>query len=415
MSQRDTPSSQVFLGRQPILDREQKLHAYELLFRGSQSNHASILDGVQATATVISNVFGELSIGDVLGTYRGFINVDRQLLFSDTLELLPKESVVIELLETIELTPQVVARCNRLREAGFVLALDDVVELGPAYADVLTHVDIVKVDIKAIAPAQLAAVAAQIRDLGKTGLAEKVDSRAEMEHCQALGFALFQGYFFARPVVIQGKKLDHSQLTLLKLMNLLQSDADSGVIENTLKQEPGLTLNLLRLANSVASGLSGRAASLRQAIALLGRRQLQRWLQLLLYANAQPGANPLLQLAATRGRTMELLAEKISPADRGFADNAFMTGILSLTPALLGLPIGAIVGGLNFAADVRDGLLQRAGRQGQLLGLVESLEDRRFDTLQAILDGLPALAVGDVNQALAQAIAWANAIEREAS
>lgn len=407
---------EVFLGRQPILDREQKLCAYELLFRNSLVNQASVLDDVQATATVISNVFGELSIAGALGPYRGFINVDRRMLFSDTIELLPKASVVLELLETIEVTPEVVARCRELHAAGFVLALDDVVQLGPTYAELLDVVEIVKVDLKAVDRTQLAALTAQILRLGKTALAEKVDSREEMEHCRRLGFDLFQGYFFARPVIIQGKKLNHSQLALLRLMALLQADAESSVIENTFKQEPGLTLNLLRLANSVASGLSVKATSLRHAITVLGRRQLQRWLQLLLYTTGHPpGVNPLLQLAATRGRLMELLAEKISSSERGFVDNAFMTGILSLTPALLNQQIEDIVGGLNLAAEVQAGLFQRSGRLGEMLCLVEALEDENLARLPELLERVPGISASDVNHALTRAIAWANDIGLEAT
>jgi hypothetical protein len=183
-----------------------------------------------------------------------------------------------------------------------------------------------------------------------------------------------------------GQKLNHSQLALLRLMTLLQCDADSSVLENPFKQEPGLTLNLLR------------------------------WLQLLLYTTGQlSGVDPLLQLAATRGRLMELLAEKIHAGDRGFVDNAFMTGILSLTPALLNQTIEDIVGGLNLADDVQEGLFRRSGRLGEILRMVESLEDENFAGLPELLERLSGISASDVNHALTHAIAWANDIGQEAT
>ena len=247
-------------------------------------------------------------------------------------------------------------------------------------------------------------------------LAEKVDNREDMQCCHDLGFDLFQGYYFAKPVVIQGKKLDHSQLALLRLMNLLVGDAENSELELVFKQEPGLTINLLRLTNSVACGLPVKITSLRHAITLLGRRQLQRWLQLLLYtASSGKGINPLLQLAATRGRLMELLAEKIAPTDKAFADNAFMAGILSLTPALLSQTMEEIVAGLTLSREVHAALCEHSGRHGDLLRITELLEEEdQTEEMEAILPRLPGLKVDDLNRRLAQALSWANNISAAA-
>ena len=409
-------STHVFLGRQPILDRDNQLVAYELLFRSGHQNFASFDDGRMATATVMRNLFSELSIGDVLGKYRGYINMDEDMLFSDALELLPTESVVLEILETVVVTPAVIARCAELRAGGYILALDDVVQLGEPFLPLLPHIDIVKVDLKATQPEALPDLARTVKKLGKKLLAEKVDNREDMQCCHDLGFDLFQGYYFAKPVVIQGKKLDHSQLALLRLMNLLVGDAENSELELVFKQEPGLTINLLRLTNSVACGLPVKITSLRHAITLLGRRQLQRWLQLLLYtASSGKGINPLLQLAATRGRLMELLAEKIAPADKAFADNAFMAGILSLTPALLSQTMEEIVAGLTLSREVHAALCEHSGRHGDLLRITELLEEEdQTEEMEAILPRLPGLKVDDLNRRLAQALSWANNISAAA-
>lgn len=408
-------AEQLFLGRQPILDREQRLHAYELLFRSSSHNAATVTDGVQATATVIVNAFAELGVAAALGNYRGFINVDEEFLFSDMLELLPRQSVVLEILETVPPSDAVVARCKQLKAAGFTLALDDVIQLAPAFAQLLALVEIVKVDIQPLSRIELMQLAMKLKPMGKTLLAEKVDSREQMEQCLKLGFSLFQGYYFAKPTIIAGRKLDHSQLSLMKLMGLLLSDADTSELEKALKPEPGLTVNLLRMTNSVGSGTTENITSLGHAIAVLGRRQLQRWLQLLLFAAGKQTteANPLLLLAATRGRLMELLAGELRANDIAFADKAFMVGIMSLMPALVGLPIAEIVAPLGLADEVTAALCVGEGALGDLLKLAESSENGDLSILAELFSRLPGLGPKALNRAQTEALQWANSIGQE--
>jgi c-di-GMP-related signal transduction protein len=413
----DNVADQLFLGRQPILDRDQQLFAYELLFRSGSRNAAEFTDGVRATATVIANAFSELGVADALGTYRGFINVDEEFLFSDLLELLPSQSVVLEILETVPPTPAVIERCKALKAAGFTLALDDVIQLEPQFAELLSLVEIVKVDIQPLSRVELMQLVMKLKPMGKQLLAEKVDSREQMEQCLKLGFSLFQGYYFAKPTIIAGKKLDHSQLSLMKLMGLLLSDAATAEIETALKPEPGLTVNLLRMTNSVGAGSTTTITSLGHAITVLGRRQLQRWLQLLLFAaGSKPGStNPLLLMAATRGRLMELLAEEHQPGDSALADQAFMVGIMSLMPALISLPIREIVAPLGIADHVRDALCEGSGSLGALLHLAENSETGDLDALGDSLQLLPRLSLKALNRAQTHALQWANTISQPAA
>ena len=408
-------TDQLYLGRQPILDRDQRLHAYELLFRSGSRNFAEVTDGVQATATVIANAFSELGVEAALGSHRGFINVDEAFLFSDMLELLPRHAVVLEILETVPPTPAVIERCAALKAAGFTLALDDVIQLEPEFADLLALVEIVKVDIQPLSRVQLMQLVMKLKPLGKQLLAEKVDSREQMEQCQKLGFSLFQGYYFAKPTIIAGKKLDHSQLSLMKLMGLLLSDADTAELEAALKPEPGLSINLLRMTNSVGAGCTEKIASLGHAITVLGRRQLQRWLQLLVFASgSQNNAdNPLLMMAATRGRLMELLAGEVRPGDTTLSDQAFMAGIMSLMPALVGLPIAEVIAPLSLTANVRDALCEGSGLLGALLHIAECSENGDIAALGRALAELPSLSPKAINRAQTQALQWANDIARE--
>ena len=415
----ETANVQLFLGRQPILGREQQLLAYELLFRDgliATGNRAEFLDSTMATATVIANTFTELSTRDVLGPYRGFINVDYDILFSELIEALPQQLVALEILESVRPTPEVLARCQQLHDLGFMLAIDDVVEFDEACRSLLALADVIKVDIQNMDADRLAAVVRELKPFGKKLLAEKVETVEQMQMCQSLGFDLFQGYYFAKPTLIVGKKLNPSQLVLIRLLGLVMEDADTSAIEAAFKTEPGLTVNMLRLTNSVACGLSTHVTSLRHAITILGRRQLQRWLQLLIFTSPKDGGqgvNPLLQLAATRGRVMELLSERVMPRNREFSDHSFMVGIMSLMPTLLSISMEDILAQLPVAQRVKQALLGYGGQHGSMLRLVEATEQRDLAALEEPLSHLPAINGEFLATCLAQGFGWANNLGQE--
>lgn len=410
-------TEEIFIGRQPILDRSQQLFAYELLFRsGSKDNFANIHDNLSATASVIHHAFAELGIEQALGPNKGFINCDASLLQSDMLEILPTDKIVLEILETVEITPQIVERCTDLKARGFALAVDDFVADESKWQPILGLIDIVKVDLIALSQERLCTVTRSLQRQPLTLLAEKVETREQAEHCHQLGFHFFQGYFFARPTIIAGRKLGHSQLTLIRLLGLVLEDTDTKTLEGIFKQEPGLAVNLLRLTNSVATGVRVKVTSLKQAITVLGRRQLQRWLQLLLYTNpagSSQVASPLLQLAATRGRFLELLAGKLQPGASELEDRAFMTGIMSLIPVLMGVPLEEILKGIQLSGDMNEALEHRSGQLGIMLHLAEALEADDGEICHLLTSELPGADHMMVNICLTQALAWAGNIGRE--
>ncbi|MHB1359521.1 MAG: EAL and HDOD domain-containing protein [Rhodocyclaceae bacterium] len=410
------PTEEIFIGRQPILDRDEQLVAYELLFRsGGKHNGASIADNLGATASVINHAFAELGIEQALGPYKGFINCDESLLLSDMIEILPADKIVLEVLESVEVTPQIIERCIELKARGFTLALDDFVHFEDQWQPLLGLVEIVKVDLMALSQEQLGTVTTALQRWPLTLLAEKVESREQVEHCRQLGYHLFQGYYFAKPAIIAGKKLGQSQLALMRLLGLVLEDAETPSLEAIFKQEPGLAVNLLRLTNSVATGVRVRVTSLRHAISVLGRRQLQRWLQLLLFTNPAGDsqvANPLLQLAATRGRFLELLAGKLKSGAHEFEDHAFMTGIMSLMPVLMNVPLEEILKGIQVSSDVQEALEHRGGQLGIMLHLTEALEAEDGEICHLLTSQLPGADHMMVNACLTQALAWASNIGR---
>jgi len=405
---------ELFLGRQPILDRNQNLAAFELLFRSGHFNGAQIEDDVFASATVINHAFSELGVETVLGKHTGFINLSAPLIMSDVIELLPRNKVVLEILETVRVTDQLVQRCLELKQAGFTLALDDFTGREDEFKPLLDIVDIVKVDVQHMDDATLRETTHRLQQLPVRLLAEKVDSREQVERCLALGYELFQGYYFARPSIITGKRLGHAETALMRLLSLVLTDADTPQIESVFGQNPDLGVNLIKLLNSVAVGGKDRIDGLRDALTVLRRGQLQRWLQVLLFTlSSAPAAefpSPLLILAATRGKLMELIAQALRPTDRDFHDKAFMTGILSLVNALLGMPMAEILGSMPVDEDVRHGLTRRGGPLGSMLLLVEALEESELMGIEKALAAVPGLEHRQVIGLQVEAMAWANSI-----
>jgi c-di-GMP-related signal transduction protein len=392
-----------YLGRQPILNRQQELVAYELLFRNSsQRNEAIVPDDFLATLDVIQHAFSTLGASSVLGDKLGFINVSADLLMSDVLELLPPQQVVLEILETVEITPEIIERCLALKKKGFKLALDDIIHLDDKQRALLPHLSFAKLEVMNMESAQMSALIKELRPYPLQILAEKVDSPDQHQLCMQLGFDLFQGYYFAKPTILSGKKPQPSQMALLRLLGLINNNADNHDIELSFKHSPDLTINLLKLVNSVGSGTPKKIDSLAAAITVLGRRQLGRWIHLLAYvqqAGKNIGSNPLVQTAAIRGKFMELLALKQKPRDQNFADQAFMVGMFSLIDVLFNAPLEELIEPLNLNDDVRDALTGHNNALGELLNQALLTEDNDPQTSGELPYDIDALLC---------AMSWAN-------
>jgi c-di-GMP-related signal transduction protein len=367
----------VYLGRQPIIDRNGALHAYELLFRDSPDNRARIFDDVQATAHVVARTVGEIGLSAVLGEYRGFVNMNRDLLFDDIVHIMPPQRFVLEILETVTFDAKLFKRCAQLRGAGFQFALDDVVALTAPLLQALPYVDYVKVDFLATRRAGLPKLAATLKQHGKTLIAEKIETHRDFEEARRLGFDLFQGYFFARPQVLVTRRSNPSRTALLRLLGVLSGEPDISELEAELKLNPNVVVQLLRLANSSAFKLSKPVSTLREAIAATGTRQISRWTQLLLYADGRHlpwRSDPLVQLVGTRARLMELAARVIRPSSEEFADAAFMTGIFSLVHVVVDLPPVEIMALLRLSEEMRAAIVDGQGQLGALLRLSQAAE-----------------------------------------
>lgn len=375
----------VFIGRQPIIGRNKKIFGYELLFRNSMVCDADVMNNIKATASVIVNVLNNVGLKKLIGEKRGFINVDAEILESGIFDLLPKESMVLEILETVELTDNIVDLCRKLRGEGYQLALDDFIYREPI-SPVMNAANYVKIDLPMYNRQSLTNVVKCLQAYPVKLLAEKVETKEDFEICHALGFDYFQGYFFAKPSVVTAKSLSPAQLVLIELSRSLSREDDFHTIESFFKKNPELNYKLLKFMNSAAFYTTEKITSVRQSLALLGYRNLQKWVTLLLFAGEGGDfrSNPLLERAALRGRIMELLAKKITD-DPTTADSAFMTGALSLSDTLLEMPIASVLDELNLSREINDALIHREGFLGTLILIVEMLEQEKFSFIEEML------------------------------
>ena len=325
---------------------------------------------------------------------------------------------MLEIVASVVPDDALLARMRELAGHGFRFALDGIEGDSLRLQRLLPLAGFVKLDLRSVPQQQLPNLVRRLHAMEKTVVAEKVETRDAYQAAMDLGFDYFQGYYFARPAVLGGRKLSPSQLAVVELMNLVMSDADNAVIEKTVKRDVTLALNLLRLVNTPAVGAAQRIDSVSQALLVLGRRQLQRWLQIMLYAEpATRGHNqtPLLMLATTRGRLMELLAQRLRPGQRAVADIAFTVGIMSLMDVLFGIPMADIVEQIPIGDDVRQALVGRGGFFGELLRLAESIEQADENT-ELVLPTLKELQISgdDMIELEMSAFQWSDSVVRYA-
>ncbi|MDR3410277.1 MAG: EAL domain-containing protein [Formivibrio sp.] len=399
----------AFIGRQPILNRQQQIIGYELLFRlTGESVTAEFSSDMQAGTNVLVNTISNMGTDWLVGNKLAFINVAESMLESNFLELLQPQRVVLEVIETTKPTPELLARLKDLRAQGFGVALDDFV-LTPQTLPFMEFANYVKFDIQQLGIKQVPALAKELRKFPVLQVAEKVETKDEFKQCMDFGFDCFQGFYFAHPETLSAKVINPGYANILNLLNMLRNNAEIRDIENALKRDVALSFKLLRYINSAGFGLSCEIQSFRHAVTILGYQKLYRWLTLLLVtAGAETGAAPaLLKTAVTRGRLVELLGGNF--LDGQEKDNLFIVGMFSLLDVLLDMPMDKILETLILPDSVCDALLERTGIYGPYLELAEACEDPDMTEVPRLCENL--LITADVlNRSHVQALAWVEEI-----
>jgi EAL and modified HD-GYP domain-containing signal transduction protein len=397
----------AFVARQPIFDQELRVHAYELLFRGGEHNAAGPLQGEAATSQVLLNTFTVFGLDALVDGRQAFVNVTRDLLLGEMPRSLPAERVVLEILEDVAVDAALVEAVARLQGLGYRFALDDFV-YHPQWQPLIELASIVKLDVLGRSATDIAAQVRLLRRDGLVLLAEKVETEAQYRELRALGFELFQGYFFARPTVLKGNRPPESRLAVLRLLGRLQDpEVEVAEVEQLVAHDLSLSYRLLRYLNSAMFGLPRRVESVRQALVFLGLEELRRWLTLAALSGLNDRPGDQLRTALLRAKACQHLAEA---AGLEAADTHFTVGLFSALDMLLELPMEQVVAELPLSEPVCEALLAGTGPYAPTLACALAHERRDWEgTCNLGLDP------GAIRDAYLSAMAWSNLASSELS
>ena len=394
-----------FVARQPILGADEKVFGYELLFRNGVEDFFNCADTEHASRSTL-NTSMLLGLDVLCDGRRAFINCTREVLLKDYVTLLPSGQTVVEILETVPADELVVAACRRLKEAGYMIALDDFAVNDPREA--LTDLaDIIKVDLRSTSPADAAAMVKRYGPWRCRMLAEKVETREEFLEVKKAGFIYFQGYFFRRPEVLTAHEIPANRINYLRMLKAVsQPELDVREIENLVKGEASLCYRLLRYLNSAAFGFANEIHSVRHALAILGEREVRRWIRLVATLGAGQGKTSELVLSAVvRARFCELLSPKIAHGD----SDLFLMGLLSLMDVILEIPMSQVLDNVPIDQETKSVLLGGASRLRPFYQLMLAQESGEWKTASE-LAGQLHLVETDVAECYWQAMQWAREV-----
>ena len=370
----NTPGTEsAYVARQTIVSPDRDTVGYELLFRDSWDNRFPDVCPDEATSRLIANAQLELGVEQLVGDHKAFINFTEQSLLEGFPRLFDKDKIVVEILETVTPSEDVIAACSELKKQGYQLALDDYDfhEKWQVFSDL---VDIIKVDIDGMDDSTLSRKIETIRTDDVELIAERVETHEQFEFCKKIGFNYFQGYFFSKPEVMEQKKLPSNKLVMLQLLaETTQDPLDFGKINEMISRDVGLTFKLLKYINSPACGAASNITSLSHALSYIGEQQVRKFVALMAMAaigEDKPAA--LLSLAAVRARFCERLVQHLNKHDQAGA--AFLCGLLSLIDAVMNDSLESIFRKLPIDREIKDALRGRENFEGNVLKLVLAYE-----------------------------------------
>ncbi len=394
-----------FIARQPIFDTKGRVYAYELLFRSGLHNYFDCDDADHAAASVIANSALLFGLNEMTGNAKAFINCTRKVLLEDYMTVLPKERAVIEILEHVEPDAEVIAACKRLKEQGYILALDDFV-YQKNYEPLLELADIIKVDFLLSDVEEQEQLAKMFIPRGIRMLAEKVETHEVYEQAKQMGYQLFQGYFFAKPVIVSRKDIPTNKLQFLRILKDVHSDdVEFKKLAQTIQSEVSLSYKLLKLINSAAFALRHKVTNILQALSLLGIREIRSWVSLLSISSMAEGKPAELVVSSLmRARFCEQLAAPLGVEER--RSDMFLMGLFSLLDVIMSRPLDEILNEITVEEDIQAALLGEPGKFNLLLKLISTYDQAEWDQVSEICAELN-LEETQLAEAYKDAVTWA--------
>lgn len=397
-----------FIARQPIFDTKGRVYAYELLFRSGLHNYFDCDDADLAAASVIANSNLLFNLDEMTGGTRAFINCTHNVLTKDLMTTLPRQQAVVEVLEDVEPDEQIIAACQRLKSLGYTLALDDFV-YHENFEPLLELADIIKVDFLLSDVDEQERLARTMIPRGIKMLAEKVETHEVYEQAKKMGYQLFQGYFFAKPVIISRKDIPTNKVQFLRILKEIHAEeVDFKKLAATIQSEVSLSYKLLKLINSAAFALRNKVTSILQALSLLGLREIRSWVSLLSIASmADDKPAELVVASLIRAKLCEQLAQPCKMGDR--QSDMFLMGLFSLLDVIMSRPIDEILQEITVEDDVVAALTGEPGILRSVLDLVIATEKGDWDEVTSLAAELQ-IEEQFLSEAYLDAVKWAQGI-----
>jgi len=370
-----------FIARQPIFDQRLRVFAYELLFRAGPKN--VFQPWKDASCSVIVDSMMLFDLQTLTGHAKAFINADQSALLQGAVKLLPANRIIVEILENVVPTPEIVAACTDLRDAGYVLALDDFVD-HTKWQPLLALAKFLKVDFRGSDETARREMARRYLPQGIELLAEKVETQSEFEQARGMGYTYFQGYFFCKPAMIEGRSIPSNKLNYVRLLAAVNSpDFQFEKIEEILKLEPSLVYKLLRYLNSPLLGMRSEVRSISQAVSLMGEKDFRRWVSIVAIVSMAGDKSPeLIRTAVTRAYFCEEISETIGMSAQ--KSDLFLMGLLSVTDAILDQPMNDVLSHLPLSSEVHTALAGGANRFRDVFDVLLSYERAEWTALSSL-------------------------------
>ncbi|MFL0798553.1 MAG: EAL domain-containing protein [Cellvibrionaceae bacterium] len=373
--------NKTLFARQPIFNRQLEVAGYELLCRDPNIDLRTPDGQDAASSGVLMQAFNNLSIHQVVGRHKAFINFTENLLHAPP--LFGKDQLVIEVLESVIANPKAMAAIGQLRAQGYTVALDDF-ELSQNSAPLLEYAQIVKIDVLALTRDEIASHVEQLKPLGVTLLAEKVEDKSMMDFCKDLGFELYQGYYLSKPKNVVGNDVEVNKNVLMQMLATLNNpDASPSDLESIIAHDPIIGYKMLRLINSNSIANAKKVNSLHEGINILGMERIRRWATLLSLASQTEKPLELSTTTLTRARMCQLVGTSL--LGEKYGNSCFTIGLFSTLHISLGAPLEFIVEQLPFTNPAKDALLEKKGPMGKILADVIAFEQGEWHEDSSLL------------------------------
>ncbi len=371
--------SDIYIARQPIFNRNMQIYGYELLYRQSNNNFYEGADDDLATASLLDDFF-LTEFDDLVGKKRGFVNFSSKLLLDKVPLMMPKDQTVVEILERVNVTQEIVDVCREIKNEGYLLALDDFIldHTNDYHADIFDLVDIIKLEFPNYTLSEQMTILNKYNGKIKF-LAEKVETREDYLLARKMGYSLFQGYFFSKPIMINAKSIGTISNNLIVILNELNSkEVDYTYLSELFKRDVELSYKLLKMANSAYYGTRHTIESIRRAVVQLGVRELFRWVNLMILKGVKNAENAeLVKRSLIRGKFLGLYSVKIN--DKANESNYFISGIFSSIDILLNKSMDEILDALPLDSIIKDTLNGENTKIRVVLDAVRALEYAKWD------------------------------------